>query len=223
MSVADPYVFSTCYAFALMLLCTECWFRSDPWLFNHSPLYLFRAPGEPSKAPAPMTPYTRVFSAWHAGGVCFCFFMSLLGMGFPVQQKKEVSLALGLLWIIWGTTNSWRAIYGKAEFYRPGAAMHSLIGGCGICGFWNLAYWLSHTTALRFADYPLAPLLIGFILGGMLEDNFARSLQLYDGIGFIVERPMTLALLVLAVLLVLLPSYRARRARIRAQGVADAD
>ena len=152
MSVADPYVFSTCYAFALMLLCTECWFRSDPWLFNHSPLYLFRAPGEPSKAPAPMTPYTRVFSAWHAGGVCFCFFMSLLGMGFPVQQKKEVSLALGLLWIIWGTTNSWRAIYGKAEFYRPGAAMHSLIGGCGICGFWNLAYWLSHTTALRFAE-----------------------------------------------------------------------
>ena len=78
--------------------------------------------------------------------------MSLLAMGFPVQQKKEVSLALGLLWIIWGTTNSWRAIYGKAEFYRPGAAMHSLIGGCGICGFWNLAYWLSHTTALRFAE-----------------------------------------------------------------------
>lgn len=45
-------------------------------------------------------------------------------------------------------------------------------------------------TALKFADYPLAPLLIGFILGPMLEDNFARSMQLYDGVAFITERPM---------------------------------
>ena len=78
-------------------------------------------------------------------------------------------------------------------------------------------------TVLRFADYPLAPLLIGFILGSMLEDNFARSMQLYDGIGFILERPMTMGLLALAALLVILPSYRARRARLRAEGVADAD
>ncbi|MCU4651986.1 tripartite tricarboxylate transporter permease [Roseibacterium sp. SDUM158016] len=78
-------------------------------------------------------------------------------------------------------------------------------------------------TILRFADYPLAPLLIGFILGTMLEDNFARAMQLYQGFGFILERPMTLALLVLAGLLVVLPSYRARRARKRAEGVADGD
>ncbi len=78
-------------------------------------------------------------------------------------------------------------------------------------------------TILRFADYPLAPLLIGFILGTMLEDNFARSMQLYQGLGFILERPMTLGLLVLAAVLVLLPSFRARRARKRAEGVADGD
>jgi putative tricarboxylic transport membrane protein len=78
-------------------------------------------------------------------------------------------------------------------------------------------------TILRFADYPLAPLLIGFILGTMLEDNFARSMQLYRGLDFIIERPMTLGLLVLAMLLILLPSYRARRARARARGVADGD
>ncbi|MDR9428615.1 MAG: tripartite tricarboxylate transporter permease [Salibaculum sp.] len=75
----------------------------------------------------------------------------------------------------------------------------------------------------RFADYPLAPLLIGFILGRMLEDNFARSMQLYRGPEFILERPMTLGLMVLALILVLLPSYRARRARKRAEGVADGD
>ncbi|MBT8415114.1 MAG: tripartite tricarboxylate transporter permease [Boseongicola sp.] len=78
-------------------------------------------------------------------------------------------------------------------------------------------------TIFRFADYPLAPLLIGFILGTMLEDNFSRSMQLYRGLGFILERPMTLGLLILAALLVLLPSYRARRARNRASGVADGD
>lgn len=87
-----------------------------------------------------------------------------------------------------------------------------LLAGLGVCA-----------TALRFADYPLAPLLIGFILGSMLEDNFSRSMQLYDGIGFILERPMTLGLLALAALLVILPSYRARRARARADGVADGD
>jgi putative tricarboxylic transport membrane protein len=87
-----------------------------------------------------------------------------------------------------------------------------LLVGFGVCA-----------TALRFADYPLAPLLIGFILGGMLEDNFARSMQLYDGVSFIWERPMTLGLLVISVLLVLLPSYRSRRANLRAKGIADGD
>ena len=67
-------------------------------------------------------------------------------------------------------------------------------------------------TALRMAGYPLAPVLIGFILGSMLEDNFARSMQLYDGPAFILERPMTLALLAIAVMLIILPSLRARRA-----------
>lgn len=78
-------------------------------------------------------------------------------------------------------------------------------------------------TILKFADYPLAPLLIGFILGSMLENNFSRSMQLYDGFGFILERPMTMGLLVIAAFLVILPSYRARRARLRQEGVADGD
>ena len=87
-----------------------------------------------------------------------------------------------------------------------------LLVGFGVCA-----------TALRFADYPLAPLLIGFILGGMLEDNFARSMQLYDGIAFVGQRPMTMILLAIAMLLILLPSLRSRRAQMRRKGVADGD
>ena len=87
-----------------------------------------------------------------------------------------------------------------------------ILVGFGVCA-----------TALKFSDYPLAPLLIGFILGGMLEDNFARSMQLFDGISFIWERPMTLGLLIIAAILIVLPSFRARRARLRAEGVADGD
>jgi putative tricarboxylic transport membrane protein len=85
-----------------------------------------------------------------------------------------------------------------------------MLVGFGICA-----------TALKFANYPLAPLLIGFILGGMLEDNFSRSMQLYDGVSFIWQRPMTLGLLTLAVILVFLPAWRARRAK--ALSVADGD
>ncbi|MGJ8623458.1 MAG: tripartite tricarboxylate transporter permease [Yoonia sp.] len=77
-----------------------------------------------------------------------------------------------------------------------------LLVAFGVCGI-----------ALKFANFPLPPLLIGFILGGMLEDNFARSMQLYGGISFIWERPMTMGLLIIAISLVLLPSFRALRMR----------
>ncbi|MGI9523852.1 MAG: tripartite tricarboxylate transporter permease [Hyphomicrobiaceae bacterium] len=78
-------------------------------------------------------------------------------------------------------------------------------------------------TVLRFADYPVAPLLIGFILGQMMENNFARAVNLTDGISFMWQRPMTLVLLLLGLTLIFLPAYRRRRAAARAAGVAEGD
>jgi putative tricarboxylic transport membrane protein len=77
-----------------------------------------------------------------------------------------------------------------------------ILVGLGVCA-----------TVMRLANYPMAPLLIGFILGQMLEDNFSRSMQLYDGINFIMERPMTMALLFLAAFLVILPYLRLAKSK----------
>jgi putative tricarboxylic transport membrane protein len=57
----------------------------------------------------------------------------------------------------------------------------------------------------------------------MLEDNFARSMQLYRGLDFILERPMTLALLVLALLLVLCRATGRGGRGDGPMGVADGD
>ncbi len=65
-------------------------------------------------------------------------------------------------------------------------------------------------TVLRFAHYPLPPLLIGFILGGMMEDNFARAVILSDGAQFMYERPMTLVMLLIGLAMILVPIYRRR-------------
>jgi putative tricarboxylic transport membrane protein len=48
---------------------------------------------------------------------------------------------------------------------------------------------------IRLLDYPMAPLLLGFILGGLMEDNLRRSLMIYDGsLAFLWERNITLVI-----------------------------
>ena len=68
-------------------------------------------------------------------------------------------------------------------------------------------------TVLRFGGYPLPPLIIGFILGGMLEDNLGRAMRKSGGIEFLWERPMTMGILLLAVLLFCYPFYKDYRAK----------
>ncbi|CAM3628979.1 tripartite tricarboxylate transporter permease [Vibrio aquimaris] len=59
---------------------------------------------------------------------------------------------------------------------------------------------------LRLASYPLAPLLLGFILGGLMEENLRRSLMLSDGgLSFLWERPITLTFTTLATLVITYP------------------
>ncbi len=62
---------------------------------------------------------------------------------------------------------------------------------------------------LRLLEFPMAPLLLGFILGGMLEDNLRRAITLGDGeFSFLIERPVTLVLLGITALVLFNPLLR---------------
>jgi len=79
------------------------------------------------------------------------------------------------------------------------------------------------TTILRLAKFPIAPIVIGFILGIRMEDNLGRALTDpdYVGFSFIWERPMTLAFLLIAVAMLLYPMIEGRLARRERKVVAD--
>ena len=62
---------------------------------------------------------------------------------------------------------------------------------------------------LRLFRYPMAPMIVGFTLGGLLETNLRRSLVLYnDSFSFLWERPITLAILSATVLIASIPLFR---------------
>ncbi|MDP6597358.1 MAG: tripartite tricarboxylate transporter permease [Candidatus Poribacteria bacterium] len=62
---------------------------------------------------------------------------------------------------------------------------------------------------LRFLEFPMAPMLLGFVLGGLLEDNLRRALLISGGqLDFLWQRPITLGILIVTVVILLLPLYR---------------
>ena len=59
---------------------------------------------------------------------------------------------------------------------------------------------------IRIIDFPMAPMILGFILGGMMEDNLRRALTIHDGsLAFLWERPITFTILIITIILLLMP------------------
>jgi putative tricarboxylic transport membrane protein len=59
---------------------------------------------------------------------------------------------------------------------------------------------------LRLLDFPMAPMLLGFILGGMMEENLRRALLINnDSWAFMWERPLTATILAIAILTLFAP------------------
>ncbi|TNF87435.1 MAG: tripartite tricarboxylate transporter permease, partial [Gammaproteobacteria bacterium] len=62
---------------------------------------------------------------------------------------------------------------------------------------------------LRLLTFPMAPLLLGFILGGMMEDNLRRALLINDdSLSFLWERPITLTIMLITILVLVAPLFQ---------------
>jgi putative tricarboxylic transport membrane protein len=62
-------------------------------------------------------------------------------------------------------------------------------------------------------DFPVAPILLGYVLGPLVEENFRRALLLSRGnLGVFFERPISLAFMTLSILLVAAQVFFAVRA-----------
>ena len=59
---------------------------------------------------------------------------------------------------------------------------------------------------LRILAFPMAPMILGFILGGMMEENLRRALLINnDSWSFLWERPLTFSILLIAALCLFVP------------------
>ena len=55
-------------------------------------------------------------------------------------------------------------------------------------------------TVLRLYDFPMPPLILAFVLGGLMEVNLRRSLLISDGSwAFLWDRPLTLCIMLVVV------------------------
>ena len=58
-------------------------------------------------------------------------------------------------------------------------------------------------TILRLYDFPMPPLILAFVLGGLMEENLRRSLLISDGSwDFLWSRPLTICIM-LAILAII--------------------
>ena len=59
-------------------------------------------------------------------------------------------------------------------------------------------------TILRLYDFPMPPLILAFVLGGLMEENLRRSLLISDGSwSFLWERPLTIAIVAVIITIVI--------------------
>ncbi|MGP1256538.1 MAG: tripartite tricarboxylate transporter permease, partial [Kiloniellales bacterium] len=71
---------------------------------------------------------------------------------------------------------------------------------------------------LRFLDFPMAPMILGFILGGMMEENLRRALLINnDSWSFLWERPLTLSILLIAAACLVAPMMTSYLRRLKRQ------
>jgi putative tricarboxylic transport membrane protein len=77
---------------------------------------------------------------------------------------------------------------------------------------------------MRHFDFPIAPVILGLILGPMMELQFRRALLVSNGdLTVFVTRPLTVVLLALVVVALIVPYLPRIVAKLRGRGTDDTD
>ena len=69
-------------------------------------------------------------------------------------------------------------------------------------------------TGLRLYKFPMPPLILAFVLGGLMEENLRRSLLISDGsFNFLWDRPLTAIILAITILIISWQSFLSMKAK----------
>lgn len=94
---------------------------------------------------------------------------------------------------------------------------YAIAGQATAVGIYNLGIALVMGIigyALKRDEYPIAPIVLGLILGGMFEENFRRAVKLAGGNYFVFfTKPICLVFIALSVFSIVLPMLTKKRKR----------
>lgn len=72
---------------------------------------------------------------------------------------------------------------------------------------------------LKKANYPMVCLVLGLVLGNMVEANLSRSLIIYGNLSFLYKKPITFVLFVLTILVLVCPYLNMEKIKSRFKAV----
>ena len=104
------------------------------------------------------------------------------------------------------TISSIQALFSEASTTAQGSCRASSCAKLGVFGY-----------MLRKLNFPLSALILGYVLGEMMESSLRRALSISQGdLGILFHGPITLTLWALSALLVALPLVRLLRRKKKA-------
>lgn len=150
---------------------------------------------------------------------------SKLDITFSMVATLIVANVIGAALLMVGAKQIARATFISGHLIVPAVVLFVLMGawmsGNNI-GDWYLLIGIGTLgIAMQFSGWPRPPLVLGFILGPIMENALTISLRSYDGFGFLF-RPVTLVIFVLVVLVIAYTVWKQVAGRRRAAR-ADAD
>lgn len=118
-------------------------------------------------------------------------------------------IAVGLIFVRYFC----RVIYIPTQILATVITVLAVIGAYGVSYLYMdvlvLCIFALFAYVMRMADYPVLPLVLGFILGDLVDAQFTRTIALYSGrYEMLLDRPLFIALLIFNILIFTSPVMR---------------